>query len=163
MRAILLAAILTGLSPGVPAAQTLGQQWARCHDDDSDRLIRGCTAVIRSGHETPENLARAYFNRGRAYSDRGDYDRAIADFNDALRIEPNYPDAFNGRGIAYVGKADYPRAVGDFDRAIGLDPNYAIAIYNRGLALRNLGRLAEADQEFARAKQAGPRLTAPKE
>ncbi len=60
-------------------------------------------------------------------------------------------------------KANSNRAIADFDRAIQLDPNYAIAIFNRGLALQNLGRSADAEQDFARAKHVGPRLLPPKE
>jgi lipoprotein NlpI len=163
MRAIVLAAVLTNALSGAAAAQNLAQQWAWCHDDDSDRLIRGCSAVIRSGHETPENLSRAYFNRGRAYSDKGQYNLAILDFDRAVRLDPEYPDAFNGRGIAYAGMGQSERALQDFDQAIRLDPNYAIAIYNRGLALQNLGRASEAAQDFVKATQVGPRMIAPKE
>jgi tetratricopeptide (TPR) repeat protein len=163
MRRILLAVMLTSALPGAAPAQSLAQQWAWCHDDDSDRLIRGCTAIIRSGHESPDDISRAYFNRGRAWSDKGEFDRAIQDFNEAIRLDPNYADAFNNRGVAYAGKGDSSQAIADFDRAIQLDPNYAIAIFNRGLALQNLGRSAEAEQAFARARQAGPRLLPPKE
>ena len=69
MRTILLVAVLTSAFLDTAAgAQTLDQQWAWCRDDNSGRLIRACTAVIRSGRQTPENLARAFFNRGRAWS-----------------------------------------------------------------------------------------------
>ena len=163
MRAILLTAVLIGAYPGAVSAQTLDQQWAWCRDDNSDRLIRACTAIIHSGRETPENRARAFFNRGRAWSDKGENDRAIQDFDEAIRLDPNYPDAFNNRGVAYSGKAQYARAIEDFDQAIRLDPNYAIAIYNRGLATQALGRPNEAAEYFQRAKQVGPRLIPPKE
>jgi len=163
MRAILLAAFLTSAILGSAAAQTLDQQWAWCRDDFSDRLIRACTAVIRSGRQNPEELARAFFNRGRAFSDKGQYDRAIADLDQAIRLDPAYPDAFNNRGVAYSGKGQFERAAADFDQAIRLDPNYAIAIFNRGLAAQNLGHPDEAAQYFEKAKQAGPRLVPPKE
>ena len=163
MRAILLVAVLTGALPGAVAAQSLAQQWAWCHDDDSDRLIRGCTAVIRAGRESADDLARAFFNRGRAYADRGQYDRALRDFDQAVRIDPNYADAYNSRGVAYSGMGQYDRAIEAFDLAIQLDPNYAIAIFNRGLALQNLGRTAESAEAFATAKTVGPRLTQSKE
>jgi lipoprotein NlpI len=163
MRGILLAMILTSALPGPAAAQSLAQQWQWCRDDESDRLIRACTAVIRSSRDSPDNLSRAFFNRGRAWSDKGEFDRAIQDFDQALRIDPNYADAFNNLGVAYAGKGQTNRAIEDFDHAIQLDPNYAIAIYNRGLALRNLGRAAEAEQDFTRARTVGPRLTPPKE
>jgi tetratricopeptide (TPR) repeat protein len=163
MRAILLAAVLTSAILGEVAAQTLDQQWAWCRDDSPERLIRACSAVIRSGRQTPENLARAFFNRGRAFSDKGAFDRAIEDFDQAIRLDPQYPDALNNRGVAYSGKGQYERAVEDFDKAVQLDPNYAIAIYNRGLAAQNLGRADEAAKYFARARQVGPRLIPPKE
>jgi lipoprotein NlpI len=163
MRAIMLGAILTSALSGAASAQSLAQQWVWCHDDDSERLIRGCSGVIRSGRETPGNLARAFFNRGRAYADKGQFDRAIQDFDRATAIDADYPDAFNSRGIAYSGMGQYARAIDDFDQAVRLDPNYAIAFYNRGLARQNLGRMTEAAQDFAKAQQVGPRLTEPKE
>jgi tetratricopeptide (TPR) repeat protein len=163
MRAILLAAVLSSVFPGAVQAQTIEQQWSWCRDDDSERLIRACTAVIRAARQSPENLAKAYFNRGRAWSDQGQFDRAMPDFDQAIRLDPNYPDAFNNRGVAYLGKGLTERAIEDFDQAIKLDPNYAIAIYNRGLASQSLGRADEAARYFARAKQVGPRLIPPKE
>jgi tetratricopeptide (TPR) repeat protein len=163
MRAILLAAVLTSAVVGVAAAQSLDQQWGWCRSDNPERLIRACTAVIRASRHSADDLARAFFNRGRALADQGQFDRAITDFGQAIRLDPNYPDAYNNRGLAYAGKGQNDLAVADFDQAIRLDANYAIAIYNRGLAAQNLGRTAEAAAFFARAKQAGPRLVPPKE
>ena len=163
MRAIWLVVVLTSAFLGTAAAQTLEQQWAWCRDDNFERQIRACSAVIRSSRHTPENLARAFFNRGRAWSEKGQDDRAIQDFDQAIRLDPEYPEAFNSRGVAYAGKGQYQRAIEDYDQAIQLDPNYAIAIYNRGLAARNLGREDEAAGYFAKAKQVGPRLMPPKE
>ena len=161
--AMILTAALSGLGCGVAAAQSPTQLWQRCRDDDSDHLIRACTTIIRSGRETPDGLSRAFFNRGRAWSDKGDFARAIADFDQAIRLDPAYADAFNNRGVAYAGKGDPAHAVADFDRAVQIDPHYAIAIFNRGLAYRAMGREAEAARDFAAAKQVGPRLTPPKE
>jgi len=166
MRGVFLTMILISALPGIgsrASAQPADVLWQRCRDDESDRLIRACTAIIRSGRETPDGLSRAFFNRGRAWSDRGDYDRAIADFNQAIRLDHNYADAFNNRGVAYSGRGDPARAIPDFDRAIQIDPHYAIAIFNRGLAYQAMGRAAEAERDFAAAKQVGPRLTPPKE
>jgi len=164
MRAILLATVLTCVGPSfIATAQALDQQWARCRGEYSDRLIPACTAVIQSHRQTPENLARAFFFRGRAQAANGQFDRAIDDLDQAIRLDPGFPDAFNFRGVAWVGKGQPERAIADFDKAIQLDANYAIAIYNRGLAAQNLGRTAEATKYFEQAKQVGPRLIPPKD
>ena len=105
MRAILVAAVLLGALPGDALAQTLPEAWTWCRGNDPDRLIRGCSAIIRSGREAPDNLAWAFFNRGRALSDQARYDRAIRDFDEAIRLDPGYPDAFNSRARPGVGWA----------------------------------------------------------
>jgi tetratricopeptide (TPR) repeat protein len=164
MRAILLAMVLAVTGPGFMAtAQTVDQQWARCRGEYSERLIPACTSVIQSRRQTPETLARAFFYRGRALTAKSQFDRAVEDFNQAIRLDPDFPDAFNFRGVAWVGKGQFEQAISDFNQAIRLDPNYAIAIYNRGLAAQNLGRADEAARYFEQAKQVGPRLIPPKE
>jgi tetratricopeptide (TPR) repeat protein len=69
----------------------------------------------------------AYNNRGNAYSDKGDYDRAIADYTQAIRLAPNVASRYYNRGLAYYSKKDYDRAIVDFNQAIRLDPNNANA------------------------------------
>jgi tetratricopeptide (TPR) repeat protein len=163
MRAILLAVVLASAQPGEATAQTLDQAWAWCRGRDPDHLIRGCTAILKSSRTTPEDLARAFFDRGRARIDLGQYDRAIEDLDRAIKLDPNYPDAFNTRALAHIGAGQFEQAIADFDEAIRLDPNYAIAIFNRGIALKTMGRTEDAAKDFATAKEVGPRLTQPKE
>jgi tetratricopeptide (TPR) repeat protein len=152
---MLLVAILAGASPG--RAETAARLWAQCQSDDDDQLIHGCSAVIRLDRDTPERLARAFANRGRAWSEKGDAARALRDLDTAIRLNPDFPEAYNFRGVANVAQGQYEQAVRDYDEAVRLDPNYAIAIYNRGLALQAMGRTDEAAKDFARAKQTGPR------
>lgn len=164
MRAILLATVLTCTGSGFMAtAQAVEQQWARCRGEYSNRLIPACTSVIQSHRQTPEILARAFFYRGRALAARNQFDQAIQDFDQAIRLDPAFPDAFNFRGVAWAGEGQFERAIADFDQAIHLDANYAEAIYNRGLAAQNLGRPDEAARYFEQAKQVGPRLMPPKD
>lgn len=161
--AVASAALLSTLSPAPADADSWTNHWIRCRGEDPIRQIRACSALIGSRRETQANLARAHFNRGHAFTENGEFDRAIQDFGRALMLDPDYPDAFNSRGLAYVARGEAEKAIQDFDRAIALDPNYAIAIYNRALAVQSLGRAAEAAQGFENAKQAGPRLKEPKE
>jgi tetratricopeptide (TPR) repeat protein len=78
-----------------------------------------------------------------------------------VRLVPADADAFNGLGICWAAKSDLTKAIAAYDEAVRLDPNFAIAWFNRGLALQAAGRGAEAEASFQRARQAGPRLTAP--
>jgi len=76
--------------------------------------------------------AGTFNNRGNAYHDKGDDDRAIQDYNEAIRLKPSDPTAFNNRGVAYKAKGDNDRAIQDFSEAIRLKPDYATAFNNRG-------------------------------
>ena len=84
------------------------------------------------------NDAAAYNSRGIAYYNKGDNDRAIADYNEALRLDPNYAAAYLGRGNAYYLKGDYARARADWEKALQLDPNNANARNNLE-RLRSMG------------------------
>ena len=67
-----------------------------------------------------------------------DLDKAIAEFNQAIRINPQYALAYFRRGIAYSRKGDYARAIADFDRALQLSPddspNRPLIHFERGMA-----------------------------
>ena len=94
--------------------------------------IGSCSEAIASGQYSGHLLASLLNNRGNAYGATGNIDRALADFNEAIRIDPQQAKAFNNRGYAYELKGDLDHAIADFDEAIRLDPNYAGALNNRG-------------------------------
>lgn len=93
--------------------------------DFRDLMLRGIRQT---------KLAYALNNRCNAYRDNGDYDRAIADCDQAIQFRPDLAEAHNNLGNGYVGKGDYGRAMAGYDRAIRLRPDYAEAYYNRGRA-----------------------------
>ena len=59
----------------------------------------------------------------------------MEDFNVAIKLDPNYPDALNNRGLANLGKGEYDLAIADFDQVLKLDPNDADAVKNRAEAI----------------------------
>jgi tetratricopeptide (TPR) repeat protein len=78
-----------------------------------------------------------YINRGIAYSEIGQYRRAIQDFSKAIRLGPGsfYSEvafAYINRGISYQGLGQNHSAIKDYDLAIRIKPNEAKAYYNRG-------------------------------
>jgi tetratricopeptide (TPR) repeat protein len=126
--------------------------------NDFEQAIEEFTAALN----LDRNLSTAYMLRGRAlfagvskviavgdnfsgvstYSTGGKvssaqqqvFEKAIADFTQAIRLDPNNALAYGERGNAYADKGDYDRAIADHTRTIKLDPNNAAAYSNRGLA-----------------------------
>src|SRR5579859_7524636 len=87
-------------------------------NNNPDLALQGCTAVIMSGQLSEVDLAKVLNDRGLAYSNKGKYDQAIQDYDKAIALKPEIPEAFNNRGLAYEQKGDYDHAVQDYDRAI---------------------------------------------
>jgi tetratricopeptide (TPR) repeat protein len=73
----------------------------------------------------------AYTRRAAAWEERGELDIAIADFTEAIRLDPKARAVFNNRGNAWSDKKEYDKAIADFTEAIRLDPKYALAFSNR--------------------------------
>ncbi|HBA73132.1 MAG TPA: hypothetical protein DER40_09895 [Geobacter sp.] len=104
----------------------------------------------------------SYKERGRLYAARGEYRAAVDDFSAAIAIADGVWQrrifnlyAFRGEANRLMGH--YPEAVQDFTAAISLYPHPAY-YYHRGLALKQLGKLADAERDFARAGGAGVEL-----
>ena len=125
------------------------------HDEKYyDRAITNATTFMGSwiSSRSTVGFADIYYQRANAYSVKGQPDRAIADYSDAIRANPSYHLAFTNRGLVYARhKQDYDRAIADFDEAIRWQPRNAYALTCRGLAYKAKGAsdLASADLEAA--------------
>jgi tetratricopeptide (TPR) repeat protein len=74
------------------------------------------------------NYTYAFNKRCQAYSDVGDFDKAIADCEEMRRLAPDYnisqlPSVYKDRAIAHYEKGDYARAIPDFEKVLEFDPN----------------------------------------
>ena len=92
--------------------------------------------------------ARAYDIRGWLLTENGKYDNAIADFNEAIRLDPENKWFHNNRGITWKAKEQYDKAIDDFDEAIRIDPKFAAAYNNRGVAWNGKHRYIKAIADF---------------
>ncbi len=122
-----------------------------------ERVIEGCTEIIREGQVTTVKMATAYNNRGLVHKLKGEYDLALQDYNEAIRLLPNSAIHYNNRGVIYRLKHDYDRAIADYDEAIWLDSDYPAAFYNRALAYSDKGDYAHALEDFGVVLQFNPR------
>jgi lipoprotein NlpI len=113
-----------------------------------DAAIEGCTRVIDDPKQKPKAHAAAYFNRGNASLAKGEHDKAIADFDEALKLDPKNASAYNNRGNTRNEKGEAEAALADFDAAIKLNARYASAYFNRGNVLAGKGDNARAVKDY---------------
>ncbi|MEQ9411318.1 MAG: tetratricopeptide repeat protein [Fuerstiella sp.] len=108
-----------------------------------------------------EPTAENYHLRGIAYSAHQQYDKAIADYTQSLKLTPNTAGVLNNRGQAQYFQNNYDAAIRDFDAAISADPKHFVAMNNRALcyiarqdypaALRDLNAALKLNQEYPEA------------
>jgi tetratricopeptide (TPR) repeat protein len=101
--------------------------------------------------------AVAYNTRGKIWNERGDHDRAIEDFSEAIRLDPHVKQFYNNRGVAWDDKAHYEEAIADYDRAIELDRRYSLAFNNRGNAWSALEEYGRAIADYSEAIRLDPK------
>ena len=118
----------------------------------TSRLDKGTKAMPRTDDVEAHNI------RGISYSKSGKQDRAIATFNKAIELNPDFADAYNNRGVAYNIKGDYVCAIQDFNKAIQLCPDDANAYNNRGNAYSGKGEHDRAIQDYNMAILLNPHL-----
>jgi len=82
------------------------------------------TKIAKYGvsEKTTPQTAGTFLDRGILFASRGDYDMAISDFTEALRLNPNMSAAYNNRGDAYAMKGDYDKAIADLTQSLKITP-----------------------------------------
>jgi hypothetical protein len=106
---------------------------------------------VPSSALAPLDTAQAYLYRGDTAADSHEYDRAIADYTQAIHMQPDFAEAYNNRGYAYYWQGQYLNAIADYDRAIALRPTYPYAYNNRGAAYMASGDSERAIRDFDQA------------
>ncbi len=104
--------------------------------DDADKIIAVCGALVDNDKTLKPDRIKALVARAGAYDRKDMIDRAIGDYDAALRLDPTLADIFNARGELWHKKGNRPRALADFGAAIKLNPQHEAARANyRSLAL----------------------------
>lgn len=123
---------------------------------DRDLAIDYFTSCISGGDLSAENLAVSHNDRGLAYYDKGDHDRAIQDYTEAIRLNPVLSVAHSNRGNTYSDKGDYDEAIRNYDEAIRINPDYDLAYNNRGWAYHQRGDYDQAIRDYNEAIRINP-------
>jgi tetratricopeptide (TPR) repeat protein len=159
------------LAIGLPATPSFGQtmqQIRTCQGkgtNDIELMIRACSVFIDTrravgGGPLPKNALGGFLEgRGSAYTNKGDYDRAIADYTRAIELNIlNFQyEFYYNRGNAYYGKKDYARAIADFDESIRLNSRVALPYINRGNVRARNRDYAKAIADYTKALSIDPK------
>ncbi len=93
---------------------------------------------------------------GVALSKQGNNDAALAKFEEAINLKPDYAEAFFQKANALRNNKDYEHAIGTYDQALALKPDFAEAALNRGLAYSSNNKFDNAIQNFTQVITANP-------
>ena len=122
-RLLLAFASAISLLIGVVASPVRADDTETCRKWVGDDALAACTRLISSGTRRGGDLAEAYIWRGIIYIRfKGDWDRAIADFGEAIRLGSKDPGAYAGRAAANLRKGNIDRALPDLTEGLRLDP-----------------------------------------
>jgi Flp pilus assembly protein TadD len=138
--------------------------WKRCADVNNKEVttqaLAACDRLFKDPGEA-KNQAMILRNKCGIRYTAGDFDMALSDCNQAMRMEPKSPIVHNRRGLIWYKKGDMDRAFSDYNKAIELNPKYPIALNNRALvfhlrkdydrALRDFNEAVQYDPNYARA------------
>ena len=97
-----------------------------------------------------------YFSIGIGCYKKGDYQNAIANYNQALQVNSSFAEAYSWRGAAYYAIGDNYKAIDDFNKGLGINPNNAIAHNNRGAVYADIGDKHSAINNFNQAIKLNP-------
>ncbi|MER8864246.1 tetratricopeptide repeat protein [Mesorhizobium sp. M0751] len=145
----MLACLIVLLALGAP---TLAEDSHDCGGAAAgSQRIAACTRIIEDRTRSSGSRAVAYHNRAIVWTEIGDTDRALADYDNAIALDPDDTDAYNERGLLWLDKGENDNAIRDFDRAIELDPGKAVAFYNKGLGWAHKGDDVRAIIDYSHA------------
>ena len=119
--------------------------------------LETCTRALDYGDLKQRDEAGTYVNRGIVQTALGKYQDAYADYNQAMKMMPELPEAYIGRGNIYFLAEKFDRAIADYSKALDLNiTKDHIAHLNRGMAYEKMGNFDDAEQNYRQALEISP-------
>lgn len=142
------------LAPESIAGMT--QDLTDCTASNTKTSAAACTRVMESGRLPHNQLYIGHYNRGWAYFNDGDNDKALADFDASVRHNPDYADTYYSRAVVQNARADSAAMRSDLDQYLKLKGEASVSYLNRALLFRRAGDLDQAYSELTDAERLEP-------
>jgi lipoprotein NlpI len=133
---------------------------AAVNRDDDDQAIADMTSALAAGDLNASLVPVAYLERAQAHAEKGDCPAAVADASAAIKLKPDYFEAFWLRARADSCAGHDTEAVADFTQVIAMRP-LDDAFWQRGLARWNLGDFQNAADDFSETASRSPKWPYP--
>lgn len=144
--------------------QVAQAQWTdealKCYEAsaDPDLQIELCTRAIDNGKLSKDVLSSTYYNRGLAWRGKDNFERAVADFDAAIKTDPKaLPAYYELRGLSLSKMGEYGRAIADFDYLLRINPQNKSILLERGTAYGLAGEYGRAIADFDAVIKLEPR------
>jgi tetratricopeptide (TPR) repeat protein len=138
----------------------LNGDYVQCQKSDRDPAIAACGRAIASGQFAGTALAPLYNSRGGLLFDQNQFDQAMADLDQAIRLDPKLDLAYLNRGYADRAKMDDQRAIADFSEFIRLAPGKSVGYDLRGTVYLDNHDYDHAIADFDQAIKLDPKRAA---
>ncbi|MBI4310663.1 MAG: tetratricopeptide repeat protein [Chloroflexi bacterium] len=111
-------------------------------------LLPAALALIAAVVACGLSKAETHYNAAVRLARQGNWSGAVAEYSEAVRVQPDFPSAYNNRGAAQAMLGNYAEAISDYGEAVRQDATYAEAYNNRGIAYSDLGEYDKAIADF---------------
>jgi tetratricopeptide (TPR) repeat protein len=163
---VFIAAVFLSFTVDITNAQPQVQANRCKNGPTSDLAISACSELIQSGGLSKQALATAFYNRGYWYAvrkkefDRADWNMALEDFTQSIRLDPTKPSTFNNRCEARAKLGLLQAALSDCNESLRLRPNDPDTLDNRGFTYLRLSDLDRAIADYNAALKLNPKISA---
>jgi tetratricopeptide (TPR) repeat protein len=164
LRLLIAAALAAGAAPAAAGIMVVGSSDARlCYEAADSPLnpsgtdIRRCDNALLNDTLSQYEIVATHVNRGILRLRRGTVDEAVADFDRAIALDPNQPEAYLNKGAALIQRQNPSEALRLFTVALDRHTSRpAIAHYGRAIANEQLGNVREAYNDYRAASELAP-------
>jgi tetratricopeptide (TPR) repeat protein len=150
-----LAVVLAALVSVGVALATNEDATRDCIEGDNGKKISGCTAMLATPELPEGQRSLAFGMRALAYSLLGMFDKAIVDYDEALKLNPDFALALNNRAWAYYKIGRAAEGVEDVNLALKLSPGSPYALDTRAHIKQAIGDVGGAIEDYEMAIFAG--------